>query len=330
MENLLTKKESRNISVLRADLVSRKLLNPPNGFHKPYLGIFRFKTEEKINFIPGQYIALGISRDGLFNELSYKAKEKKVVKIINGKETIIKPYSIASTPKDHEIELYVAWINNCGQRLDSKGILTTELFDPKKETEYFFLSNKAKGNLYPPNNSKDVIMVSTKDGITPFRSITKFRSIARNNPEKDDLRKYILINGVSYFADLAYKEELENLQKVSEKSGNPWFEYFYSISKEESQTKKYVEEFFFNRDSDYVKYLISNGKSQRLTEEEIKEGLTEGKTNNTKIEEILGKELNPDNSVILLCGNDGTIKNMSLIAESKGYKSGVDLITESW
>lgn len=288
------------MAILKAKLTSTELVTS-------YLGIFTFRPKERIPFLPGQYITLGVSREGLRGE----AKNPKHVRNIDSKETVLRALSIASPPEEEDIELYIAWVQRDGKRKDEKGLLSTELFQPRRDLEYLFLSNKAKGRFLLPEDSRDVIMVATGTGLAPYLSMLKSDAINHEN------RRYVLIHGVSCHSDLAYREELTDLTRVRNLT------YLHTCSREECDDCQgtYAEELFFNREE---------GKERRVTTEEAGKAVRQGRINDTGLEEIIGREPRPEHTVIMLCGNPAMIGNIRLIAEAKNFQGGEDLITEEY
>ncbi len=280
------------MDLIHAELTSQEMLTP-------YLGIFKFKPEKHFDFLPGQYVTLGVRRQGLTGP---GVREKE------GIGMVLRPYSIASSPDEEVIELIVTWVQRDGRRLDEWGVLTTELFEPQSEQEYVFLS-RPKGRFLLPEDIRDVIMVATSTGIAPFISILR----AAHSKSTD--RRYFIIHGVSKHSDLAYRKEL-----TSYKDRN--VHYVRTISREPCQEceSHYVEEYFVNRD----------GTSGRLSMEEVEHAVKNGKTEDTKIETLLGKSLTPENATIMLCGNPAMIEHIKHIAVEKQFRVHQDLIVESY
>ncbi len=280
------------MDLIHAELSSKDML-------APYLGIFKFKPEKHIDFLPGQYVTLGIRRKGLTGP---GVKEK------DGIGMVLRPYSVASSPDEEVIELIVTWVQREGRRLDEWGVLTSELFQPQPGQEYVFFP-RPKGKFLLPEDKRDVIMVATGTGIAPFISIL------RDAHSKSPDRRYIIIHGVSRHSDFAYKEEL-----TSYKDRN--VHYVRTISREpcDECESHYVEEYFLNR----------NGASGRLSMEEVENAVNNGHTDNTKIDNILGKSLASESATIMLCGNPAMIEHIKFIAEDKQFHVHQDLIVESY
>ena len=277
---------------VHAELTSKELITQ-------YLGVFKFRTEENIPFLPGQYLTLGVRREGL---------QGKAVRVKDGKGMVLRPMSVASSPEEEEIEFYIAWVLSDGRRDDGYGVLSTEVFNPPPNIEYL-LSDRAKGKFLLPDDTRDVVMVATGSGLAPYTSILRLLN------KKGSNRRFIVIHGVARHSDLAYKDEVKGYSNLN-------ITYLHTTSREECDEieKRYAEEFFMNR----------SGKTGRLSVEEVKEGISNGKIKDTGIEEVLGKELTPQNCVIMLCGNPGMIDHIREIALAKQFERKKDFITEEY
>lgn len=280
------------MDIIEAKLSSKELLSS-------HLGIFKFKPKEKIEFLPGQYVTLGVRRKGL---------EGPGVKTNEGAGSVFRPYSIVSAPYEDEIELLIVWVQKGGRREDEWGVLTTEIFEQKTGLEYL-LRRKPKGKFLLPDDRRDVVMIATGTGLAPFISIL------RTQNRQNDGRNYFIIHGVSKHSDLSYREELRNFDNV-----NVTYQRTVSREKCEDCHKSYVDEYFLNR----------NGNTGRLTAKEIEEAINGGNIHCTEIETVLGKEFLPQNAVIMMCGNPAMLENVTSLAEAKGFQKKVDIITEGY
>ncbi len=283
------------MGMLTAELTSTELITP-------YLGIFKFRPEQPIPFTAGQYVTLGVRRPGL---------EGPGVRIQEGKGTVLRPYSVASSPHEDIIELYIAWVQQDGRGLNEWGILSTELFKRADDQEFLFMP-KAKGRFMLPEDTRDVIMVATGTGIAPFVSILRYC-----NCHSDSVgdRRFIVIHGVSRNSDLAYRDELQHGYDLN-------VEYIQTVSREATNgyNKKYAEELFINR----------NDKTGRLTAGEVDSAIQNGSIHGVFVEELLGRELDPRHSVVMLCGNPAMIENVKKITEARGFQLKLNLITEEY
>ncbi len=159
------------------------------------LFIIRVKPDFPIpDFIPGQYVALGLLTE-----------ENKLIK---------RAYSIASSPDQKDrLEFYIA-------RVDG-GALTPRL-DKLQSGDRLYVSPKITGTftLQGVPAGSHVVFISTGTGIAPYISMLRTANVWQHN------WKFILIHGVRYEQDLAYKDELEKLAKESD-----LFHYYCTVSR---------------------------------------------------------------------------------------------------
>ena len=295
---------------MKAVLVTKDSVNGTD-----YLGRFYFRPEKPIPFLPGQYVTLGISTPGL-KELVSDLRE---IKMRDGKETVLRPYSVASVPESELIEMYIIRVDKDGRRIDGKGVLSTELFNPHKDAEYSFLE-RATGIFTLPehspkspnlNDTRTRIMVATGTGIAPYMSML------RSPTTQTAGRKFVLIHGVSNTRDHAYKDELARIL-----DDGVDLNYIPIASREPTEGQKYVEEFFFDRD---------RLKAGRVTDEEVKRAIEkQGQLHDTGIEDVLGHKLSTESDILMVCGNPGMIKNLESIAKALGFKLRVDFKKEDY
>ena len=141
------------------------------------------------DFKPGQYATLGVLPD----PGSEQAKKKALAKLV------LRPYSISSTPLEKEsIEFYLALV--------PQGQFTPKIWD-LAEGDRLYMAPRCKGKFtldeVPPD--RDLVMIATGTGLAPFVSMLKtYRDTGR-------WRRFILIHGTRFCADLAYRGELEEL-----------------------------------------------------------------------------------------------------------------------
>ena len=195
------------------------------------------------NFLPGQYVALGLPASALRMGGYLDENEAVSDKILK------RTYSIGSSPDQRDlIEFYVAVVPT--------GILTPRL-QLLKEGDRVYIAPKVTGKFTIEGLSEDknLILISTGTGIAPYISMIRTENIWTAN------RKITLLHGVRYTADLAYAEELKNLQN---KNSN--FSYYTTVSRaEESYTgeKGYVQKYLkdevvkLNPEKDHV-FLCGN------------------------------------------------------------------------
>jgi ferredoxin--NADP+ reductase len=132
---------------------------------------------DQFPFKPGQYCTIGV--DG-----------------------IERPYSIASTPSEDEIELFVEYIPLPYGEL-------TPLLHTLKIGDEVTIRPRAKGLFVFEPDYKNHVMVSTVTGVTPY--ISMLRQYLEAPPRGGD--KFYLLEGASYLDEFGYDEELLELEK---------------------------------------------------------------------------------------------------------------------
>lgn len=232
---------------LNATVILRRELSP---------GLFEIwiRPDEGIpDFLPGQYVALGLPE-------SHEGGEKeKLVK---------RAYSIASSPERKDaLEFYIAEV--------TEGQLSPRLAR-LNEGERIFVQRKYVGTftLESVPAGSDLVFVATGTGIAPFVSML------RTHGTIEKYSSLTLLHGVRYSADLAYRDELLELQsKRGEK-----FRYYATVSREGppkwSGEHGYVQKFF-----------------------------TEGKVS-----------VAPETHHLFLCGNPAMIEEVCQLLEGQGFK----------
>ncbi len=170
-------------TALNATLVERVDMNPSQL-------ICRVRLDEGAlpPFEPGQFASLGLPPDDPARATGSSGLVKR-------------PYSIASAPRDDAVEFFI--------RLVDGGAFTPLLWR-LGVGDRLWMDNKAVGKftLDGVEDGKDLLLVSTGTGISPFLSMVRhYRGQGR-------WRRVVMVNGVRIEEDLGYREELENLARV--------------------------------------------------------------------------------------------------------------------
>jgi ferredoxin--NADP+ reductase len=212
------------------------------------------------------------------------------------KKVVRRAYSIASHAENRDyFEFVIRWV-----RKPLPGRVTTELFylsvgdevtlgDP---TGAALLINDKLHN--GEKDNRRIICVGGGTGLAPFIAFAKhFR-------DTNDKREVIVLHGASYVDELSYKRLLTDMELESERMGrDKWhFRYRAAISRPKE---------FFNRSwNGHV------GRVESFFKPDKKTGLS-------PVEEMVGEELTPENSIIYICGYQGTIDGVIDHLGPKGF-----------
>ena len=203
--------------------------------------------------------------------------------------------SIASQPENRKyFEFVIRWVRN-----PLPGRVTTELFYASEgDTVYIGMPT---GNALTiddklPNGKPDkrrIVCVGGGTGIAPFVAF------ADHLHDTNDKREVIVLHGASYVDELSYKTHFTNLENESIKRGkDEWnFRYRAAISRPKEK---------FNR--------TWTGQTGR-----VESFFKAGKDGLSPLEEMVGEEITPENTMIYICGYQGTIDGVIDFVEKKGF-----------
>ena len=158
------------------------------------LWIVRLRPEERIAFLPGQYVAVGLP----------------------GAERLIeRPYSVASSPHEDELEFFLELVPG--------GHLSPHLYDipvggrvwVRRVAKGRFLFDDASGH---PNH----FMVATVTGVAPF--VSMLRDLVARPDEVT--HRIALLEAASIARELGYCDELSAYARRF-----PWFTYIPTLSR---------------------------------------------------------------------------------------------------
>jgi ferredoxin--NADP+ reductase len=161
------------------------------------LRIVRVRVEGQIAFVPGQYVTVGLP--------------------IGGK-LIERPYSVASDPREPELEFFLEAVPG--------GKLSPHLSEVPVGGHVFVRpAPKGRFNLDTQSGHVNHFMVATVTGVAPYVSMV--RSLAASRVPRDAVPCRILIlHSASVPAELAYRGELSGLAQEQ-----PWLRYIPTISR---------------------------------------------------------------------------------------------------
>ena len=200
------------------------------------------------------------------------------------KKIVRRAYSIASNPENRDYyEFVIRWV-----RKPLPGRVTTELFYLGVGDEVYLgeptgaalqISERLPGG---GRDGRRVICVGGGTGIAPFIAF------ANHFHQTGDRREILVLHGASYVDELSYKRMLTDLEADSRRRGaGEWnFRYRAAISRPKE---------FFNRSwSGHV------GRVESFFKPDKKTGLS-------PVEELVGEALTPENTIVYICGYQGTI-----------------------
>jgi len=163
----------------------------------PDLWVIRIKPDTELPFRPGQYVTIGLPRDGRIIE---------------------RPYSICSAPTEPEIELFIERVPD--------GELSKPLFElgvggamvVRKRTKGLFLRDA-------PVVAQPHLFVATVTGIAPFISILRTLADRARSGEWAP-EQVVALQGASRSEELGYADELRALDVEFS-----WFRYVPTVSR---------------------------------------------------------------------------------------------------
>ena len=204
-------------------------------------------------------------------------------------------YSIASHPENRKyFEFVIRWV-----RKPLPGRVTTQLFYASEGDEIFW--GNPTGNALAINDTlhngkpdkRRIICVGGGTGIAPFVAY------ANHFHDVGDKREVIILHGASYVDELSYKGLFTKLDDESiERGKDEWnFKYRAAISRPKE---------LFNRS-----WRGQTGRVESFFKS--KPGVL------SPVEELVGEELTKDNTIIYICGYQGTIDGVIESLDSRGF-----------
>jgi len=164
----------------------------------PDLWMFRVSRNNDFNFVPGQYATLGVEHDG---------------------KRIERPYSIASSPAEEELEFFVELVPN--------GALTPQLHALQPGAELLMRKvPKGKFSLDLQSGRTNHLLISTVTGVAPFVSYVRTLEREWKAGHFDGSHKLFLLNGASRPWEFGYVDELRQFAHAL-----PWFSYVPTVSR---------------------------------------------------------------------------------------------------
>lgn len=228
------------------------------------------------DFLPGQFVKLGLPRAEGPEPVSTAGRSR------SGPRLVRRAYSIASSPRQRDaLELLIVRVET--------GKLTPRLWTLEPGGRVW-LDDKISGHftLNPVPPGKNLIMVATGTGIAPYVSML------RTYAEAPPWRQAVVINGVRYAADLAYREELEALAAAHDHI------VYIPITSREPEAPPHQPL------AGRKHWTGLRGRVQQVLEPHAYEAL-------------VGASLNPCDCQVMLCGNPDMIVSVQRMLEERGF-----------
>ncbi len=231
---------------------------------------------QAVEFEPGQFVSIGLPRGR--EDTSAVAAVMRSRAGSQGPRLIRRAYSIASSPQQRRyLEFLLVRVDD--------GKLTPRLFDvPVGGRVYMDATAKGEFTLANVPHTADLVFIATGTGLAPFMSMIRaYRGTGR-------WRRLVLIHGVRFPQDLAYREELQRATL-------------------DDSTIRYIP--LCSRVVDGDNWTGQCGRVQTVLSPDVYESLT-------------GQALNPEHAHVFLCGNPEMIKDVSAMLEPRGFRRDVE------
>jgi ferredoxin--NADP+ reductase len=264
-------------------------------------------------WVPGKLFSLRVSRPDTF---AFKAGQFARVGLPaahteDGTPTLWRAYSMVSSPLDHELEFYSIVVSDGafsprlaalkpGDALyiekTAYGLLTIDRFLAASN------NHEASNPPCPQAATSDLWLLATGTGLSAYLSILRDPATWTN------FRRIILIHGVRYLDELAYRQEIENWSQVAE---------FAPIYR--ADPRKLIYQAVPTQEN------LPGVPRARLTTLLAED----------RLEALVDERLDPASSKIMLCGNPYMLADARRLLAERGFAPGRrgipgNLVTENY
>jgi len=240
---------------------------------RPYPSLVRLELapEEDLEFAPGQFATIRF-------------------------EHVPRPYSLASSPNDDELEL-------CIRRVPG-GHLTDRLFSDLREGDLLPELRGPSGDFTLRDPSKrDMVFLATGTGVAPLRSMIRYTFQEGQDEHDGEKRDVWLFHGCSWLDDLAYFDEFQSLD-----SEYDHFHYVPTLSRESVIANWEGETDYVQRA--FVKHLDGDVSGDGLGD--LADALDEDPVRDP------GVRIDPENTDVYACGVSAMVATLEDVASAAG------------
>lgn len=244
----------RNLLEDVGDPIHKKVEVLLERYERASPSLLRVRIDEDIDFLPGQYVTIRYDQ-------------------------IPRPYSIASSPNEEELEL-------CVRRVPG-GTLTSDLFEDLSKGENISLRGPNGDFLLEEPSDRDMVFLATGTGVAPLKSMIEYTFEEGYDSYEGTQRDLWLFLGSSWEDDLPYRERFRTLDEQHEN-----FHFVPTLSRE-----SYLSD--WDGETAYVQYALMkyiDGVSDTDLDEEVTEYLNEEPVSD------IDTRLDPDVMEVYACG----------------------------
>ena len=168
------------------------------------LAVFHFRSDEPVEFTPGQYATIGLT-DSLIEE--------------DLQRPLLRPYSVASAPNSTELEFFIERVED--------GELTTRLWRLQAGDD-ILMRKRIVGRFVLNEDVRQHVMVATVTGVGPYVSILRAQERALScNGQEMTPHRMLIIHGASRSWELGtYHDELTRAARKHD-----WVRYVPTVSR---------------------------------------------------------------------------------------------------